>query len=340
MREIRASGALIACAAALIVGSFQLGSSVAAPPLPSTLTYQGRLTDSNGKPLEGVLPKVTFRIFSAAAPLDSSTFVWGEIHEDVHVRRGVFSVQLGAGDFAIDLNGALSPGPNPVGASQLDGSPRWVQVEVDGEPPLSPATPLSSVPYAIAAGSVVEGGSGSMPVGGIMPWWPPTPGAQPPPGFEYCDGTAVTTPGSAYLGINKPNLMNPSRMPRGLSASLLASHGGASGFPTGGADSVGNHSHSMGSHTHGILVDGNHSHQVVGSTSANTQTYTGAGVDDFRAIVVTLNHQHNFNVTSQSGGAHNHGGATQSAGGGGTSSAGAHSNLPGFVSFVYVVRVK
>lgn len=341
MRELGARGALTGlCAVALIVGSFQLGSSSAAPPLPSTLTYQGRLTDANGKPLEGVLPKVTFRLYSAAAPLDSSTFVWGEAHQSVAVRRGVFTVQLGAGDLSVDLNGAETAGANPVGATQLDGSPRWIQVQVDGQPPLSPATPLTSVPYAIAAGSVVDGGSGSLPVGGIMPWWPPTPGAPPPAGFEYCDGTPVSTPGSAYLGINKPNLMNPSRMPRGIHVSQVASHGGASGFPSGGTDSIPQHAHSLGSHTHAIPFEGNHTHVVNGSTSQNTQNYIGAGVDDFRATVVTLNHQHSVNITSQGSGAHNHGGVTHSGGGGATSNGGGHSNLPGYQSFVYVVRVK
>jgi hypothetical protein len=129
--------------------------SSAAGPSPQTMQYQGRLTDSNGAPLNGTIPKLTFRLYNSAAPLNATTFVWGEAHTNVPVRRGVFTVRLGAGQVTVDGNGVETPAtPNPLLPADLEGD-RWIQVQVGADPPLSPPVALGAVPHAISAASAM-----------------------------------------------------------------------------------------------------------------------------------------------------------------------------------------
>lgn len=124
--------------------------TTAAPP-PSTVHYQGRLTDSNGRPLEGVVAKLTFRLYNAAAPAPGA-FVWGEVHETVAISRGVFTVILGAGSQTVDATGAETGGANPLVPGIFStNAPRFIEVQVDSDAPLAPLTPISSVPFAISA---------------------------------------------------------------------------------------------------------------------------------------------------------------------------------------------
>lgn len=207
-----------------------------------------------------------------------------------------------------------------------------------------------------------ELGSGdAVPIGGIIAWMSPSAGAPeptPPTGFEYCDGTAVSTVGSTLFGLNKPELMRTvaapaaqQRFPRG--ADTTSTYGGATAFVTGGndvhnhtggTDSQGSHNHSMQSHTHSMQ---NHTHSI---TNDGSHTHgRGAGpVDGFDPNL--------FGNITASAGTHNHGGntgtpSTANTGAPNTSntgSAGSHSHgltinnsstTPFFVQLAWIIRV-
>jgi hypothetical protein len=117
------------------------GAPAAAPASGSTSTvnYQGRLADSSGTPIDGV---VTFQFALYDSPTDGE-LLWGpEVHADVPVSAGLFSVALG-----------LPSGGIP---QDILGGDLWLEVTVAGET-LSPRERLGAVPYAMQALSVPDG---------------------------------------------------------------------------------------------------------------------------------------------------------------------------------------
>lgn len=203
-----------------------------------------------------------------------------------------------------------------------------------------------------------ELGASAIPIGVCLPWMSPSLGAPeptPPSGFEYCDGTAVTTVGSPILGATKPALMRTVAAPAATQrvlrgANTTAVYGGATALVTGGGDThthtgstdvQGAHVHNMSSHTHSIAhthtisSDGAHVHDA----GAGGGTLTGGGA-----------------VFTNSTGSHNHSGVTGAASpatsgvpsSANTSSDGAHSHaptinagstLPAYIELAWIIRV-
>ena len=97
--------------------------------VPSQLNYQGYLSNaSDTSAFEGTVD-MTFRIYNAPT---SGIVLWAEVHSNVPVVRGLFSVNLGE-------NTAI-----PMGV--FDGSIRYLEIEVESEA-LSPRKKLVSVGY-------------------------------------------------------------------------------------------------------------------------------------------------------------------------------------------------
>jgi len=70
-------------------------------PVPCTLTYadvphlinyQGRLTDKDAKPITGSR-QITFNIYEAEG---ATAAIWTEVHPNIQVEKGTFSVLLGS----------------------------------------------------------------------------------------------------------------------------------------------------------------------------------------------------------------------------------------------------
>jgi formylglycine-generating enzyme required for sulfatase activity len=114
----------------LIFSSFTLGNT--APP--DTLTYQGRLTDSNGAVLTDPVTLV-FRLYSQES---GGTALWMETLLNIEVQAGYFSAVLGE-------TTSLSEVP-------FD-EPYWLSLEVNGDGEMGQRMKLTSVPYAFSAGS-------------------------------------------------------------------------------------------------------------------------------------------------------------------------------------------
>ncbi len=108
-------------------------TSVAQADIPSTFAYQGRLTSSNGTPLNEVVA-LTFNIYSDSL---GSKSIWSEMHPTVTVSDGLFTVVLGQ--------------ESPLTVAIFDGSIRWLGVAIDGGAELRPLRPLLSVPGAFQA---------------------------------------------------------------------------------------------------------------------------------------------------------------------------------------------
>ena len=73
--------------ALLAIYSSQLTANAA---LPHLINYQGRLTDTNGAPLNGSY-NITFRIYDA---LTAGNLLWQGTYTNVSINKGIFSVLL------------------------------------------------------------------------------------------------------------------------------------------------------------------------------------------------------------------------------------------------------
>lgn len=90
------------------------------------INYQGRLTDDDGRPVDGTV-QMRFFIYDAAAGGQS---LWDSGQRDIAVSDGLFTVRL-------DANPAI-----------FNGQGLWLSIRVEGET-LSPRHELLAVPYAL-----------------------------------------------------------------------------------------------------------------------------------------------------------------------------------------------
>jgi hypothetical protein len=117
---------------------------LAAQPVAPSIRYQGRLTDSSGLPVADGVYTMTFSIydvFTAGSPLWTQTSA-------VTITNGLFDVALGE----------IS---NPIDAAVFPGGPRWLGVQVDPDPEMTPRQPFDSIPYAVMAENLRSGGTTS-----------------------------------------------------------------------------------------------------------------------------------------------------------------------------------
>ncbi len=99
--------------------------------IPNTISYQGRVTDSAGTPLQGS-QSLTFSIYYFAT---GAVALWTEV-QTVTVTDGLFSAELGS--------------VTPFGSLVFD-VPYFLGISINGGSELSPRKPLTSVPYAMKA---------------------------------------------------------------------------------------------------------------------------------------------------------------------------------------------
>jgi len=106
-----------------------------------TVLYQGYLTDKNGQPLNS---KVKLEFFLYDSPVGS--VIWDELHDDVRVLNGNFSVQLGS--------------INPLNPALFLSEPPYLQIIVhDGLNSLeTDFKPLGTVPHAMISQYATEAG--------------------------------------------------------------------------------------------------------------------------------------------------------------------------------------
>ncbi len=132
-------------ALAILILMFTVATSMAV--VPSTINYQGRLTDDAGNPVDTTVD-MTFSICLDSAGL---ACIWGETQDSVVVTDGLFNVKLGADSALTD--------------EVFNGDNRWLHVRV-GFQPIEPPTELITTPYAFRV-STVDGSSGGLIIGDV-----------------------------------------------------------------------------------------------------------------------------------------------------------------------------
>ncbi len=101
--------------------------------IPQIITYQGRLVDSSGYPLNGSY-NMTFKIY--AAPSGGGA-LWTEGPTSVNVIKGRFSVILGS--------------TTTIPASVFDGTDKYLGIAVGADAEMNPRLRVSSIGYAFKA---------------------------------------------------------------------------------------------------------------------------------------------------------------------------------------------
>jgi len=137
--------------------------SLASAEVPTTLSYQGVLTDAGGAVVPDGTYSVTFRLYTVSS---GGSPIWEET-QDVQVSKGIFNVALGT--------------VNPLGSLDFD-EIYYLGISVEGEAELSPRVELHSVPYSMNSGKVL--GDNVFPASGKVGI-----GTTSPDGFLMIDGS-------------------------------------------------------------------------------------------------------------------------------------------------------
>jgi hypothetical protein len=111
-----------------------------AAAVPGTMSFTARLTEGDA-PVEGNVA-LHVAIFDAAT---AGTMLWEETHATVSADNGLVYANLGS----------IDPVNNSLDGSVFGGQTVYAELTVDGDV-LSPRIPLTSVPYAVRAGTAEE----------------------------------------------------------------------------------------------------------------------------------------------------------------------------------------
>jgi hypothetical protein len=121
----------------LILSFFQLHAQ------PTTITYQGVLTDDLGRTLTGTR-SIRFDIFSAS---NGGSSLWNETHGSVEINKGLFQVELGS--------------VNPFGTLDFS-QDLWLEITVQGDV-MTPRIAFNTVNHSMVAENIASGAAGSIP---------------------------------------------------------------------------------------------------------------------------------------------------------------------------------
>lgn len=121
------------CNLVLTIALLGLLSAIAVAEVPQHISYQGRLTDATGAPLDATA-SIVFTIYDSPT---GSPGIWYSGSQSVIVENGLFTYQLGS----------VNPLPDDIFADTL----RWLGIRVGNDDEISPRTKLTSVSYAYHA---------------------------------------------------------------------------------------------------------------------------------------------------------------------------------------------
>jgi hypothetical protein len=108
--------------------------SAPAATVPLIISYQGRLENTSGEPLDTTVGMIFALYDSPTGP----EWYWSEQHVAVEVEGGLFSVILGS----------ITPIPDSV----FEDTVRYLGIKIGNDPEVSPRVRLTSVPWAFKAG--------------------------------------------------------------------------------------------------------------------------------------------------------------------------------------------
>src|SRR4030067_1509385 len=96
------------------------GLTLAWGAVPGLMSYQGRMTDSDGNAITDTLSLI-FTIYDDPILGDPGNILWDESHPGVSIIEGLFQAILGAGNPAEPITDGIFPGPG-----------RWLGIRVEG----------------------------------------------------------------------------------------------------------------------------------------------------------------------------------------------------------------
>ncbi|TFH63998.1 MAG: hypothetical protein E4G91_07185, partial [Candidatus Zixiibacteriota bacterium] len=114
----------------LLIAAVTFISVSGSAAVPQVISYQGRLTNSIGAPLDTTV-NLMFMICEDSLGVDN---IWSDTHPGMVIKDGIFQVLLGS--------------DTPLSASVFDGSKRWLRVQLEGGPAPTELIPIVSVAYA------------------------------------------------------------------------------------------------------------------------------------------------------------------------------------------------
>lgn len=118
-------------AVALVIVVFTYTAAYA--DVPSQISFQGRLTDSEGQNVSDSTYSVTFRIYDDSTAIDP---LWEE-EQFISTEGGLFTTMLGS--------------VNPIPDSVFDGSTQYLGIQIDGQPEMQDRLPIGSEAYSYHA---------------------------------------------------------------------------------------------------------------------------------------------------------------------------------------------
>lgn len=177
--------------------------------IPHLFSYEGRFTDKDGKPLEGLFT-ITFRIYDAET---GGALLWQE-SQQINIQKGIVSALIGS-------------------AATLDlpfDKPYYLELKV-GDELMSPRQRMASAAYAMTAETISD--TTLLVPQGLIAMWSGS-AANIPAGWALCDGTNGT-----------PDLRNRFIIGAGSSYSI-GTAGGSSDHSHGTGSYAGpSHTHSV-----------------------------------------------------------------------------------------------
>lgn len=115
--------------AVLAIG-LSLAGQLAAQSVVGTLSIQGSLKANNGQAVDNGAYALTFKLYTAQT---GGTAIWTEVHPDVNIVGGIYSVELGT----------ITP------LTPAFDVPYWLGISIGSSIELQPRTALTPAPYAL-----------------------------------------------------------------------------------------------------------------------------------------------------------------------------------------------
>lgn len=115
--------------------------SIALADVPRQISYQGKLRDSSGVPVDATV-SLRFRLYDNAG--GTGTPLFDETHSTVNVSHGLFNVMIGA------------QSPSGVPDSALDATDVYLGIAINGGTELTPLVKIGATPHAIKSRSAEQ----------------------------------------------------------------------------------------------------------------------------------------------------------------------------------------
>jgi hypothetical protein len=226
------------------------------------IRHQARIIDTTGQPVSGV-HEIRVGLWSEAT---AGSELWFDVFT-AEVEHGYVALELGSDEVGHPLDGDL-----------FDGSPRWLQVSVDGAA-LVARTEVTPVPYALHAVTVAQG----VPVGTVLPFGGVITSL--PDGWALCDGATVSDPGpglrdfnAAMPGVQTP-ILTDNRFVMGVGIGSAGITGGRNDIPNDGS-----HTHSFSQTTADMAPDASHFTSGSFTNAAGGHTHGGENRPSFLGL--------------------------------------------------------